>query len=158
MDLLVSCRLTNGDLTLETLWNKFEEFCKPQSNGVRATAEHIKQANSNAQPAQINLLCHQYTELAHKKKKGHKCKYTSNPKKANYYTRKVLIHQRLTTIRNAILNVVVILGIHKAFPVQQSNIFVRHIRNTDTLQAYAFPSRRNLHITAEEIDNDSDPK
>ena len=36
MDLVVSWGLTNGDLTLETLWNKFEEFCKPQSNEVRA--------------------------------------------------------------------------------------------------------------------------
>ena len=28
--------LYHRDLTLETLWNKFEEFCKPQSNEVRA--------------------------------------------------------------------------------------------------------------------------
>ena len=158
MDLVVSWGLTDGDLTLETLWNKFEEFCKPQSNEVRArfdlltnfrqgdksvdewfnavqaqinlcnypsetasilqrdifwfylrdeefvsktlnegcadlqqypaskvrqlakklesskaTARHIKQATSNAQAAQINLLRHQRTELA-QKKKGHKRK------------------------------------------------------------------------------------
>ena len=35
----------------------------------KATARHIKQATSNTQAAQINLL-HQWTELAHKKKKG----------------------------------------------------------------------------------------
>ena len=153
MDLVVSWGLTNGDLTFETLGNKFEEFCKPQSNEVRArfdllitfrqgdksmdewfnavqtqinlcnypsetasilqrdifwfylrdeefvsktlnegcavlqqypaskvrqlakklksskaTTRHIKQATSNIQAAQINLLQHQWTELAHKKK------------------------------------------------------------------------------------------
>ena len=36
MDLVVSWGLTDVDLTLETLWNKFEEFCKPQANEVRA--------------------------------------------------------------------------------------------------------------------------
>ena len=159
MDLVISCGLTDGDLTLETLWTKFEEFCKPQANEVwarfhlltnfrqgdksvdewfnavqtqinlcnypsktasilqrdifwfylrdeefvsktlnkgcadlqqylaskvwqlakklessKATAHHVKQATSNTEAAQINLLWHQYTELAHKKKKGHKCK------------------------------------------------------------------------------------
>ena len=36
MDLVVSWGLTNSDLTLATLWTKFEDFCKPQSNEVRA--------------------------------------------------------------------------------------------------------------------------
>ena len=36
MDLVVLWGLTDGDITLETLWNKFEEICKPQSNEVRA--------------------------------------------------------------------------------------------------------------------------
>ena len=45
---------------------------KLESN--KATAQHIKQATSNAQAAQINLLTHQWTELTHKKKKGHKRK------------------------------------------------------------------------------------
>ena len=40
----------------------------------KATARHIKQATSNAQAAQINLLRHQRTELTHNKKKGHKHK------------------------------------------------------------------------------------
>ena len=155
MDLVVSWGLTNGDLTLETLWNKFEEFCKPQANEVRArfdlltnfrqgdksvdewfnavqtqinlcnypsetasilqrdifwfylrdeefvsktlnegcadlqqypaskvrqlakklesskaTARHIKQATSNAQAAQINLLHHQRTELAQEEERS----------------------------------------------------------------------------------------
>ena len=159
MDLVVSWGLTDSDITLEILWTKFEEFCKPQANEVRArfdlltnfrqgdksvdewfnavqtqinlcnypseaanilqrdifwfylrdeefvsktlnegcadlqqypaskvhqlakklesskaTARHIKQATSNAQAAQINLLRHQRTELTHKKKKGHKQK------------------------------------------------------------------------------------
>ena len=159
MDLVVSWGLTNSEITLATLWTKFEDFCKLQSNEVRArfdlltsfrqgdksvdewfnavqkqinlckyppeiasilqrdifwfylkdeefvsktlnegcadleqypaskvhqlakklesskaTARHIKQATSNVQAAQINLLQHQRTELAHKKKKGHKRK------------------------------------------------------------------------------------
>ena len=40
----------------------------------KATARHIRQATSNAQAAQINLLRHQRTELSQKKKKGHKRK------------------------------------------------------------------------------------
>ena len=36
MDLVVSWGLTDVDLTLETLWTKFEEFCKPQANEVWA--------------------------------------------------------------------------------------------------------------------------
>ena len=36
MDLVVSWGLVDSDITLDTLWNKFEEFCKPQSNEVRA--------------------------------------------------------------------------------------------------------------------------
>ena len=153
MDLAVSWGLTDGDLTLETLWNKpqsnevqarfdllttfrqgdksvdewfnavqtqinlcnypsetasilqpdifwfylrNEEFVSKTLNegcadlqqypaskvrqlakkleSSKATARHIKQATSNTQAAQINLLQHQRTELAHKKKKGQKCK------------------------------------------------------------------------------------
>ena len=40
----------------------------------KATARHIKQATSHPQAAQINLLRHKWTELAHKKRKGHKRK------------------------------------------------------------------------------------
>ena len=36
MDLVVSWALTEADITLETLWSKFEEFWKPQANEVRA--------------------------------------------------------------------------------------------------------------------------
>ena len=46
----------------------------------KANAHHIKQASSNTQAAQVNLLCHQHTELAQKKKKGHKCKQHFKPK------------------------------------------------------------------------------
>ena len=35
MALVVSWGLIDSDITLDTLWNKFEEFCKPQSNEVR---------------------------------------------------------------------------------------------------------------------------
>ena len=49
-----------------------------------ATTWHIKQATSNAQVAQINILYHQHTELAQKKKKGHKPLYNKclNPSQA----------------------------------------------------------------------------
>ena len=40
----------------------------------------IKQATSNAQAAQINLLHHQHTELVQKKKKGHKHRQHFKPK------------------------------------------------------------------------------
>ena len=36
MDLVVSWGLTDNEITLATLWTKFEDFCKPQSNEVRA--------------------------------------------------------------------------------------------------------------------------
>ena len=36
MDSYVSWSLSNGELMLDTIWEKFEEFCKPQSNEVRA--------------------------------------------------------------------------------------------------------------------------
>ena len=31
----MSWNLTNGELTLDVIWGQIEEFCKPQSNGVR---------------------------------------------------------------------------------------------------------------------------
>ena len=36
INLVVSWGLTDSDITLEILWTKFEEFCKPQANEVRA--------------------------------------------------------------------------------------------------------------------------
>ena len=35
MDQYVSWSLSNEELMLDTIWEKFEEFCKPQSNEVR---------------------------------------------------------------------------------------------------------------------------
>ena len=35
MDQYVSCSLPSEELTLDTIWGKFEEFCKPQSNEVQ---------------------------------------------------------------------------------------------------------------------------
>ena len=35
MDQYVSWSLSNEELTLDTIWEKFEEFCKPHSNEVR---------------------------------------------------------------------------------------------------------------------------
>ena len=36
MDQYVSWRLSNEELSMDTTWEKFKEFCKPQSNEVRA--------------------------------------------------------------------------------------------------------------------------
>ena len=36
MDQYVSWSLSSEELTLDTIWGKFEEFCKPISNEVRA--------------------------------------------------------------------------------------------------------------------------
>ena len=36
MDWYVSWNLSNEELMLDTIWEKFEKFCKPQSNEVRA--------------------------------------------------------------------------------------------------------------------------
>ena len=36
IDQYVSWNLTNEELTLDVIWEKVEEFCKPQSNEVRA--------------------------------------------------------------------------------------------------------------------------
>ena len=159
MDQYVSWNLPSSKLTLDTIWGKYEEYCKPQSNEVwarfdllmsfhqgncsvdkwyntmqaqvnlvkypletakilhrdifwfflrdedfvsrtisdgsvnldkfpvsrvhqlakklessKATARHIKQVSGEPQVAQINLLCHQRTELPqhrYKKKKFH---------------------------------------------------------------------------------------
>ena len=35
LDQYISWSLSNEELTLDTIWEKFEEFCKPQSNEVR---------------------------------------------------------------------------------------------------------------------------
>ena len=72
MDLVVSWGLTDGDLTLETLWNKIEEFCKPQSNEVQARFDLLttfRQGDKsvdewfNAVQTQINL-CNYPSETA----------------------------------------------------------------------------------------------
>ena len=36
IDQYVSWNLTNEELTLDVIWEKFEKICKPQSNEVRA--------------------------------------------------------------------------------------------------------------------------
>ena len=36
MDQYVFWRLSNEELTLDTIWKKFEEFCKPRSNEMKA--------------------------------------------------------------------------------------------------------------------------
>ena len=36
LDQYISWNLSSEDLTLEDIWKKFEEFCKPQANELRA--------------------------------------------------------------------------------------------------------------------------
>ena len=64
MDQYVSCRLHTNQLTLELIWGKFEDFCKPQSNEVCARFDLLTsfwQGNRsidewyNAVQAQVNL-------------------------------------------------------------------------------------------------------
>ena len=110
----------------------------------KVTAHHIKPATSNTQAAKltfyaINILnCHKIRRKVTKKNN------TSNPKTANHHTRNILTHHRLMAARNIAPNVV-IPGMQKAFPIQQRNICARDVRSMDTLQAYAFQSRRKLY-------------
>ena len=216
MDLVVSWNLNDEELNLETLWTRFEEFCKPQSNEVRArfdlltsfrqgdksvdewfnavqkqvtlckyppetasilqrdifwfylkdeefvsktlnegctdlqqypaskvrqlakklesskaTARHIKQATSHAQAAQINLLRHQRTELAQKKKKGQIRKYTQNDGKP----------QKLTIQPRPVVPNVVIHDMPKALVAQQRSFNAKLATSMDTLLVSVFPSR-----------------
>ena len=64
MDLYVSWNIPKEDLTLDTIWAKFEEFSKPQANEVRACFDLLTsfwQGNRNvdewynAVQAQVNL-------------------------------------------------------------------------------------------------------
>ena len=64
IDQYVSWSLPQDELCLEMIWNKFEEFCKPQTNGVRARFDLLTSFRQgdmsvdewyNAVQAQINL-------------------------------------------------------------------------------------------------------
>ena len=64
MDQYVSWSLPSDEITLDTIWGKFEEFCKPQSNEVQAHFDLLtsfRQSNCNidewynAVQAQVNL-------------------------------------------------------------------------------------------------------
>ena len=65
MDQYVSCRLSKEDMNLETIWERFGNFCKPQSNEVHAWVELLTslcQGNKsvdkwyNTVQAQVNLV------------------------------------------------------------------------------------------------------
>ena len=65
MDQYVSWCLPAEELTLDMIWGKFEEFCKPQSNEVRAHFDLLtsfRQGNKsvdewdNVVQAQVNLV------------------------------------------------------------------------------------------------------
>ena len=64
MDQYVSWNLSSNELTLDTIWEKYEEYCKPQSNEVQARFDLLtsfRQENCsmdewyNAMQAQVNL-------------------------------------------------------------------------------------------------------
>ena len=65
MDQYMSWNLSSQELTLETIWGKYEEYCKPQSNEVQARFDLLtsfRQGNCsidnryNAVQAQVNLV------------------------------------------------------------------------------------------------------
>ena len=65
MDQYVSRNLPSNELTLDVIWGKYEEYCKPQSNKVWARFDLLMsfcQLNHsidkwyNAIQAQVNLL------------------------------------------------------------------------------------------------------
>ena len=41
MDQYVSLSLSNEELMLDTIWKRFKQFCKPQSDEVRARFDHL---------------------------------------------------------------------------------------------------------------------
>ena len=64
MDLYASWNIPNDALTLDAIWNKFEEFSKPQTNEVRAHFDLLTSFRQgtrnvdewyNAVQAQVNL-------------------------------------------------------------------------------------------------------
>ena len=64
MDLYISWSLPKEELTLDTIWARFEEFLKPQSNEVRVHFDVLTSLNQgsrnvdkwyNAVQAQVNL-------------------------------------------------------------------------------------------------------
>ena len=64
MDQYVSWGLLTDQLTLDTIWGRFEEFCKPQSKEVQARFDHLTSFRQgshsvdewyNAVQAQVNL-------------------------------------------------------------------------------------------------------
>ena len=64
MDQYVSWNLSSDELTLETIWGKYEDYCKPQSNEVWARFDLLtsfRQGNHsieewyNSIQAQVNL-------------------------------------------------------------------------------------------------------
>ena len=64
MDQYVSWNLPSTELTLNTIWGKYEEYCKPQSNEVQARFDllmsfcqgnHSADDRYNAMQAQVNL-------------------------------------------------------------------------------------------------------
>ena len=42
LDQNISWNLSSEDVTLETIWKKFEEFCKPQANELRARFDLLR--------------------------------------------------------------------------------------------------------------------
>ena len=64
MDQYVSWNLSSGELTLETIWGKYKDYCKPQSNEVWVRFDLLtgfRQGNCsinewyNAVQVQVNL-------------------------------------------------------------------------------------------------------
>ena len=57
LELYQSCGIDNDDLTLQTIWDKFEEHCKPQASELHAWYDLLKQFK------QGNKCCDEYYAL-----------------------------------------------------------------------------------------------
>ena len=106
----------------------------------KATTRHIKQTMSYPQAAQINLLRHQWTELAHKKKKGHKCKQHFKSKDGKPPSKKLFNPSQAHSSSDRCLKC----GDTKhaqGFACPAKKYLCKAVKNMDTLQVYAFQSR-----------------
>ena len=107
----------------------------------KATARHIKQATSNPQAAQINLLRHQWTELAHKKKKGHKLKQHFKFKYGKQPSKKLFNPSQAHSSSDCCSKCGDTKHAQAFACLAKKSICVRLVRNMDTLQVYSSQNR-----------------
>ena len=150
----VSQTINDGNMDLDKFpASKVRHFVKRMESS-KATACHIKQVVGYTQPAQINHLRHQHTELPaekYKKKKSSNKSRQSNYKNPNNENSQVPSQHRkqfavkiATRAKNGVQSVE-IPTMQKAFNALQRNVSVRLATSLGTLPAFA-TRRRKLHI------------